>query len=319
MITFILYYDGRKVARCHKAAEIDKILGNKKANVWIDIKDPDLKDINFLKKKFNFHTLALEDCMNFNQRAKLDDYINNCFIVMHSASLENHEINFNELDIFMGKNFIVTIHPKNSEPVDKVKEKVEKKVMVMEKGSDFLLYSLLDELVDTYFPVTSKLDDKIDELEVEVFKEATPELISELSQIRSTCLMLKRSVAPQRDLINMLLRKPEFIKPRTMLYFKDVYDHMYRVSEAVDSFRDSINVAVESYHSTASNRMNEIMKVLTVIATIFMPLTFIAGVYGMNFTFMPELDWAYGYPAVLLLMLAMGIVMMLYFKKKKWL
>lgn len=321
MIDFILHYDGKKVKRCYKANEIGAIVKKKDNVIWIDIKDPSIKDINFLKKKFNFHTLALEDSINFNQRPKLDNYVDNYFLVMHSTLFKGDEVHLNEIDMFLGKNFLITIHPNDAISIKNVKSKIEKRVMILEKGPDFLMYSLIDSIVDTFFPVVNKIDDIVDELEDEIYKNPSPDIMNRLGHLKTNSMILKRSAGQQRDVVNMLIRDSTsaFIKPRTSLYLKDVYDHLYRISETIDTVRDLINTSMDAYLSSVSNKMNEIMKVLTVIATIFIPLTFIAGIYGMNFNVMPELDWQYGYPLVLGIMLAVALGMVMYFKRRQWL
>lgn len=289
-----------------------------KGNIWIDIIDPNKEDMEFLKKHFDFHKLALEDCLHSIQRPKLDDYNSFYFIVTHSIEFENEKLRSIELDFFLGKNFLVTSHFEDMECVEEAKKRLEKRVDIG-KSSDFLLYTILDILVDELFPLVDKIDDEIDSLEKRILKRPTQELINKMFHLKRNSLLFRRVVAPQRDVVALFAKRDSSLIPQEhTIYFMDIYDHLYRICETIDTFRDMIASMMESYLTVISNRMNEIMKTLTIIATIVLPLTLITGIYGMNFAFMPELQWEYGYPAALLLMAIIAAIMLIYFRTKKW-
>ncbi len=315
MIQSIIYADKNRIRQINQK-ELPKL---KKKNIWIDIIKPDKNDIEFLKKRFKFHKLALEDCLHAIQRPKIDDYGNYYFIAMHSFYQENKKIKSSELDMFLGKNFIITVHEKNLEFLEDFRSRLNKNPALLLKGADVILYNILDNMVDSFFPVIDEINNSLDKVEDEIFRNPKQQIISKLFHLRRNSLIIRKSVAMQREVVDMLISgDARFIQQGTVLYLRDVYDHLYRIYETTDTIRDTISSALESYLSTISNRMNEIMKTLTIIATIVLPLSLVAGIYGMNFANMPELNWQYGYYAVLLLMLFIGSVMLLYFRKKRW-
>lgn len=315
MIQSIVYADKNRIMEANQK-DMPKLM---KKNIWIDIINPDKNDTEFLKKHFKFHKLALEDCLHAIQRPKLDDYGNYYFIVMHSFYREEKKVKSAELDIFLGKNFLITVHEKKLGFIDDIKGKLNKNPMLISKGVDVTIHSILDSMVDGLFPIVDEISDSLDKVEDEIFRNPKQQIVNKLFHLRRNSLTIRKSVALQREVVNMLISgDARFIQQGTVLYFRDVYDHLYRIYETTDTIRDTISSALESYLSTISNRMNEIMKTLTIIATIVLPLTLIAGIYGMNFNYMPELNWHYGYYTVLLLMLSIGIVMLLYFRKRGW-
>ncbi|MFH0832430.1 MAG: magnesium/cobalt transporter CorA [Candidatus Aenigmatarchaeota archaeon] len=290
-----------------------------KGKVWIDILNPNKEDMEFLKKHFNFHKLALEDCVHSIQRPKLDDYGSFYFIVTHSVEFEKEKLRSVELDFFLGKNFLVTAHSEKMKCIDEAKERLEKASFILGKSPDFLLYTIMDILVDDLFPLVDRLDDEIDSIEKRIMKNPSNELINRMFHLKRNSLLLRKIIAPQRDVIAMFAKRDSSLIPSEhTIYFMDIYDHLYRICETIDTFRDMISSMMESYLTVISNRMNEIMKTLTIISTIVLPLTLIVGIYGMNFQFMPEMEWEYGYPAVLFLMLAITAVMLVYFRWRKW-
>ncbi len=311
MIQFIAYVDKNRV-------KISKKLPRNK-KVWIDISTPDKNDMEFLRKHFRFHKLALEDCMHAIQRPKIDDYGNYYFIVMHSFYHEEKKTKSAELDMFLGKNFIITVHEKRLDFIEETKNKLGKNPAMLSRGADFMMYVVLDAMVDGLFPIIDGISESLDKVEDEIFRNPTQHVVRRLFHLRRNSLTIRKSVALQREVVNMLVSgDARFIQQSTILYLRDVYDHLYRIYETTDTIRDTISSSLESYLSTISNRMNEIMKTLTIIATIVLPLSLVAGIYGMNFANMPELNWQYGYSAVLLLMLFIGVVMLIYFRKRRW-
>lgn len=300
-----------------KKAGIDQLARHKKKVIWIDIKNPTKEDMDFLKDNFNFHKLALEDCIHAIQRSKLDDYEDYYFIAMHSFSYSK-KLAVQELDIFLGENYIITVHKGNVKCIDVVKERLGKSP-ILQRGVDFALYVMLDIMVDGLFPITDKTNDLLDSLENEIFNNPEKDIVNRLFNLRRDILTLRKYTSPQREVLNLLTRgDSKFIQSRTIPYMRDIYDHLYRIAENIDISRDIITSSFESYLSTISNRMNDIMKTLTVITTLLLPMTVITGIYGMNFNFMPELKWQYGYLFAIGLMISVGAAMLFYFRKKGW-
>lgn len=290
---------------------------------WWDLFNITNDETLILSEKFHFHPLAIEDCIADVHYPKVDYYESYLYMVMHGVDLDaSKEDGFTpkELDVFLGKEYLVTYHEKDSRSIEEVKRRIREKVPLFEFGLDFLLYSIIDVMVVHYLPVLESIEDQLDNTEEEIFSNARPDLLRHILALKRTVLRLKKTVFPQREVINHLARNEyEFVQTRTQAYFRDVYDHLYRMAEMTESFRDMSTAMVEAYLSTVSNRMNEIMKVLTTITTIFMPLTVITGIYGMNFKHMPELEWRFGYFVVLGIMAAVVLSLLSYFKKKRWL
>lgn len=320
----IFYRPGR--ARAGKevsASQLPRCLADRQGLLWVDFQDPSPQEISILSNPFAFHSLAIEDCLSLElQHPKIDDYEDYVFLIFH-AVLPDFPLDITdtvELNIFVGRNFLVTYHRTAVKSLSRVWERKERDERVMSRGSHFLLYTLLDTLVDDYLPLLDRMDDIIDGIEREVFHNPTQETLSRIFSAKRDTLYLRRVLAPQREVL-LRLSRGEFalIKEPAYIYFRDVYDHMVRVIDANDALRDLVNGALDTYLSVFSNRMNEVMKTLTIVATVILPLSLIAGIYGMNFQFMPELNWRYGYFAVLGIMLVVGAGMLLYFRRRGWL
>ena len=320
----LLFYE--KSGQCHIVHDIKKIaqhIDKKDELIWLNAEKPTEKDMTFLQEHFGFHPLAIEDCMTTIQRPKIDRYDGYLFIVLHAANLGPHKDKATslEVDIFIGANYIVTVHMKPIKSISSSRERCIKNPKMLSRGPAYLFYNIADALVDNYFPILEKLDKEIEKLEQKLFKEGSIENINKILSIKETVLTLRRFVGPQRDIVNFLARgdyQPT-IPNDLSIYFRDITDLSARISDTLDSYRDVLTSILSGYTSVASNRLNEIMKVLTVIATIMMPLTLISGIYGMNFKYMPELQWKYSYFLTLFFMFAIGVGMLLYFKHKKWL
>ncbi|MBE4907613.1 magnesium/cobalt transporter CorA [Bacillus luteolus] len=284
---------------------------------WVDFDQPTDKEILELEKTFHFHPLAIEDCIHKLQRPKLDYYEDFTFFVvhsLHSADEEKEEINF-----FVGANYFVSFHHHESMEVTEVWDKLISSKHLDNWNQYLIFYNVLDKIVDNYFPIIYRLEDNLNDLENNEKKESMDKLLDQLFDIRHSFLHLRHTVIPMRDLLYRLLnseRLGQLLERRE--YFSDIHDHLLKLSEMIDSNREVTNDIRDSYLSINSHQTNRVMKVLTVITTIFMPLTFIAGIYGMNFEYMPELTWRYGYFATLSLMLTIGLGMFFWFKKKGW-
>ena len=290
---------------------------------------PTEADYKILEKNFSFHPLSLEDCRKSIELPKIDTFENYLFIVLYSAPGISESIKFEkrEIDFFVGKNSLVTIHKFKSEAIDYQIEKIENNKNGMTITADFLMYEIIDYFVDLHFPVLDKWEDFIEELEEDIIQNKhKKDALKQIMRIKKELLRLRKSIAPQIDVINKFTKKDfPFIKPRTSMYFKDVYDHLMRIYSEIETQRDllknvfdSHTIIISKQMTETSNKMNQVMQKLTIIATIFMPLTFITGVYGMNFKNMPELYWKYGYFLILAIMIGVGVMMYVFFRKRKW-
>jgi magnesium transporter len=291
---------------------------------WINIDG--LHEVEILEKlgrQFELHPLMLEDILNTDQRPKFDDFDKHIFIVLKMLSFdeETQAVESEQISLVLGENFVISFQERVGDVFDPIRERIRNdKGRIRKMGPDYLMYALLDAIVDNYFLILEKLGDKIEGMEDELVGNPTQKTLQQIHYLKKEMIYLRRSVWPLRELISGMERtESSLIKKSTNAYLRDLYDHTIQVIDTVETFRDMVSGMLDTYLSSLSNRMNSIMKVLTIIATIFIPLTFVAGVYGMNFVYMPELKWRWGYPAVLLVMLIIVAAMLLYFKRKKWL
>lgn len=287
---------------------------------WIDFSEPTTEESGLLSSFFGFHPLAIEDCLHVLQRPKLDYYEEYQFLVLHAMNPET--LNTVEVDLFIGSNYLVSYHKKPLVEVDQAWDKMQSRThdrKIWSQGPYAAAYMIIDSLVDNYFPCVYSIEDDLDELEKKGSRESVELLMNQVFMLRSRLLKLRRTIVPMRDLMYRVLNSQHIQgekEPR--VHFSDIYDHLLKLSEMIDSNREMTADLRDSYISLNSNRMNGIMKTLTVITTVFMPLTLIAGIYGMNFVNMPELEWKYGYFFVLGIMAALGIWMILAFMKRGW-
>jgi len=291
---------------------------------WININglhDTDL--IHKIGTHFNLHPLVLEDIVHTGQRPKMEDFDDYLFIVLKMLyhCKDTREVRAEQVSLILGKNFVLSFQESEGDVFDPVRERIRKsRGRIRKQGSDYLLYSLMDAVVDNYFVVLEKIGGKTEALEELLMTDPRPEALAAIHSLRSETIFLRRSVWPLRDVIIGLEKgEPGLISEPVTLYFRDVYDHTIQVAETIETCRDLVSGMHDMYLSVVSNRMNEIMKVLTIIATIFIPLTFIAGIYGMNFKYMPELEWRWSYPAIWITIVFVAGVMVFYFRKKRWL
>jgi magnesium transporter len=281
---------------------------------WVDFDAPAEEEAILLKTHFSFHPLAIEDCLHFLQRPKLDYYDGYDFFVLHT--LNQTSLTPEEVDAFVGENFIVTFHLSSSPEIELVRQKLIGDHNILSKGSLYVFYLMMDKIVDEYFPIIYTIEDNLSEIET---KEANQNLIEEVFEIRGQLLKLRRTVFPMRELLYRILNSERVIIPKEeRVYFMDIYDHLLKLSEMIESNREMTTDVRDSYLSLNSNRMNNIMKTLTVMTSIFIPLTFIASIYGMNFQYIPELSWRWGYFGVLGVMFVVGSCMLLGLWSKGW-
>jgi magnesium transporter len=271
---------------------------------------------------FGIHPLVLEDILNTGQRPKVEDFGDYIYIVLKMLySEDNGEIAEEQLSLVLGPTFVISFQEREGDVFDPVRERIRNgRGRIRKMGSDYLAYALIDSVVDNYFIVLEKLGEEIEFLEEELVTNPTTETLQVIHNLKRELVFLRRSVWPLRESISGLERGASaLIQESTGVFLRDVYDHTIQVIDTVEIFRDIVSGMLDIYLSSVSNRMNEVMKVLTIIATIFIPLTLIVGIYGMNFQYMPELQWRWGYPMVWLVMLAIVALMAVYFRRKGWL
>ena len=289
--------------------------------VWADVSDPTSSDFEELAEEFGFHPLSIEDCRNEHQRPKIEEFPGYYFIVLYEAQLAgpNDRLELRELNIFLGKNYLVTVHSRPIRAIDTATRLWHEWLDQADHGAGLVAYLLIDAIVDDYLPLLDLVSERMDNLEDSIFGEWRAEVIEDIFGIKKKLLYLRRSITPLRDVFNTMLRREQPIFPREIhVYFQDVYDHLIRVADTIDTLRDMLSSTMDAYLSVSGNRMNKIMKRLTSISTILMSVTLIAGLYGMNFTFMPELRWRYGYVYALLSMVGVGLALYWYLKKVEW-
>jgi magnesium transporter len=276
-----------------------------------------------LGQQAGIHPLVLEDISSIGQRPKADDYESQLYIVLRMLSYNeaSEQVDEEQVSILLGSGYVISFQEEPGDVFDPVRQRIRSgKGRLRSRPADYLAYALIDAIVDEYFVVLEKVGDKLEELEAEVMSGPTRQTMNAIHRFKRELLVMRKAVWPLRDVLNGLLRDDcELISDNTRIFLRDAYDHVVQVIDTVETMRDIVSGLIDLYLSTTGNRMNEIMKVLTIIATIFIPLTFVAGVYGMNFDVMPELHWPWGYPAVLLLMAGVVVVMLMYFRRQKWL
>jgi magnesium transporter len=309
----------------HDPKEIKAFIGRYPV-LWVNVNGlGDAKLIGQLGELFGLHRLALEDVVNTGQRAKMEDYDNHLFIVSRMATLDEQLLT-EQISLFLGEKFVLTFQEHEGDCLDCIRERIRKATgRIRKAGPDYLAYTLLDTIIDHYFPVLEKYSEHLEIMEDQVIENPEKEMVSRIHQIKRELMTLRRAVWPQREMINSLMRESTpFIAADTHIYLRDGYDHVIQIIDMLENYRELASGLMDAYLSSVSNRMNEVMKVLTIFAAIFIPLTFIAGIYGMNFDpevspfNMPELKWFWGYPLALTLMAVMAITMLVYFYKKGW-
>jgi magnesium transporter len=322
----ILDYDENSVRENNKAALAECLAFRDSASVtWIDIEG--LQDIPLLESLgscYGLHPLILEDILNTDQRPKSDDMESYIYVVLKMLDFDpaSLEIVSEQVSIVFGRNYVISIQEGHEGDLfEPLRERIRGgKGRIRKLGPDFLAYSLLDTIIDHYFLILEKFAERIEMLEEDLVNDPRPETLHQIHHLKREMIFLRKSAWPLREVANVLEKsESELIHPSTKIFLRDIYDHAIHIIDSIETYREMLASMLDIYLSSVSNRMNQVMKVLTVIATIFMPLTFLAGVYGMNFKFMPELGWPWGYPLVLLIMLGVGGVMFYFFKKKNWL
>lgn len=298
--------------------DISEHIGKAGCLVWVDVVDPTPGDLEQIQREFSLHPLAMEDATKHGQRPKLDKYPTHAFVVAYSASLA-------EVDFFVGDGWLVSVRAKGDDgqpwPLDVARRRFERSGPE-EATSGYLLYLLLDDLVDGYFDHTDAAEDRLESIEDAIFGEEETErqMQQDLYELRRDLVAFRRRVQPLREVVSALLRREvEWIDPVALIHFQDVYDHVLRAVDQLDSQRELLNNAVDAHLAIVSNRMNQVMKTMTSWGAILLGSTLVAGIYGMNFEHMPELHWQYGYPYALGIMVLITLVGYRYFRRRDWL
>ncbi|MCO1601875.1 magnesium/cobalt transporter CorA [Desulfosporosinus nitroreducens] len=296
---------------------LDSLVENDFQWYWVDFNNPSEPEIDWLRKYFNFHPLSIEDSIYSLNKPKLDYYEGYSFFILNA--LKRDTLGPTEISLFVDQNYIISFHTESLTEIDEAWERVTGERSNWEKGPSFVAYQILDKIVDQYFPAVYEIEDKLDRIDSNLDNKSSHKLLDDVFQIRGDLLKLRRIVTSMRDLLYRILnseRLPSFKEHK--LYFSDIHDHLLKLTDMIESNREITSDLRDSYLSMNSNWMNKNMMVLTVITTIFIPLNFVAGIYGMNFVNMPELNWKYGYFIVLGVMIGIGISMFLWFKRKGW-
>ncbi|MDE0327116.1 MAG: magnesium/cobalt transporter CorA [Candidatus Poribacteria bacterium] len=291
---------------------------------WIHIEGiHDTQMVEEIGENFGVNFLVLEDLMSPTHLPKIEVYEDHVFIILKSLDYDtaSARVSREQISLIIGSNFVLSLQENYSEIFTSIQNRLRNaQGRIRRMQSDYLAYALIDVIVDNYFIVLDEIGERIESVEEEAITNPTPEVLTKINILRKELLLLRRPILPLRDVIDAILHdETPLLNENTHLYFRDVYDHLIQVIQLLEMLRTAVSELFDTYTSAVSHRMNEVMKVLTIVATFFIPLTFIAGIYGMNFKFMPELEMHWGYPAVLLVMAAIGIVMFIYFKLRKWL
>ena len=297
---------------------------NSISNTWINLNGLNhVNEIEKLGKLYKLHPLVLEDIVNISQRPKIDEYDDYLFVVLKMLYYDDNEkIASEQVSFILGKNYVLSFQESEGDVFDGVRNRIRQaKGRVRSLNADYLLYVLIDAVVDHYFSVIEVLGNKIEDFETAIFAgEATDDVSKNIQNLKREILRVRRAIFPLREVISRIEKNENaLIQKKTITYYRDVYDHLIQVSENIDIYREMIWSLMEMYMTTISNKMNEVMKVLTIMASIFIPLTFIAGIYGMNFHNMPELSYKYSYYILWAVMILLFFGMLYYFKRKKWL
>lgn len=318
---------------CYTAETLDEVsdatledfnrLTNDKNVTWLNVNGVhDISAIEAIGQYFNLHPLTLEDIVNTTQRPKAEEFDDYIFLVLKMAAYNEaeKEIEVENVSLVLGKGYVISFQEREGDVFGAVRTHIRSaKGRIRKSGADYLVYSLMDAVVDEYFAAIEKTGERIEDMDDDVILDPRPAHVQEIHHLKRNVLFLRKSVWPLREEVAALEKSDsKLIEKPTRAYLRDLYDHTIQVIDMVETYRDILGGLHDTYLSSVNNRMNDIMKVLTIIATIFIPLTFIAGVYGMNFKYMPELEWKWGYFASLAIMAVMALGMLVYFKRKGW-
>jgi magnesium transporter len=320
-VTTRCYRGGRLEESQFDPAKVSEMLRDTRNLLWVDVDEPTDEDIAMLGTEFGFHPLTLEDLQHPHQRPKIEQFDTYFFVVAYGVTMTNRVPVANEVAMFVGHNYLVTVRKPPGLDLGPAIKRWESHADLASEGGGFLLYILLDEIVDGYFDVLERLEGRAEDIEDQVFGSGMPETVqNEIFRLKKDLLKFRRGVAPLREVLDVLQRRTvDVVTERLEPYYRDVYDHVLRVTDFVDSLRDLLSSALEASLAVVSNRLNEVMKKLTSWAAIILVPTLIAGIYGMNFDHMPELNWVIGYPLALAFMALSAAVLWRMFRRRGWL
>lgn len=285
---------------------------------WYDYQAPTPEQLDALQSQYDLHPLAMEDVRTFDERAKVLDFGNYLFITIHSLTRHNGEMHDHEVEVFLGRDYLITIHGEPMSDIDHALKRFLADPKRQDLGPDFFLFLIADEMTNALFPMLDVMDDEIDKVEEETLNRATPKTLNRIFQLKQEFIQMRRSVAPMRDVMNTLAgTRYGLVDAKTALYFRDVYDRLSRIYELIETARDLLGNALDTYLSVQSNRLNEVTKTLTIIATIFLPISFIVGWGGMNFELMPFREQTVFW-IVNLSLIVVPAGMLVYFKRRGW-
>jgi len=321
----IMDYDADRIDEIPEATldDIKKCMARDSVT-WVNVSGiHDTAIVEAVGRLYHLHPLALEDIVNTRHRAKLDDYENHLFLVLKMVIQEPETIRivFEHVCLVIGPDYLISFQEREGDVFGPVRERLRKtKGRIRKSGPDYLGYALMDMIVDHYYEVLDQLGEEIEAIQEEALSNPTAKMRRAIHDARRQVVVLRKTIWPLREIVAGLLRgESKLFQDGTMIFLQDVYDHVVQVIDTVETYRDLLTGAMETYMSSVSNKMNETMKVLTIMATLFIPLTFLAGVYGMNFKYMPELEWRYAYPSFWGIVLVVFLAMLLWFKNKNWL
>lgn len=323
MEIFIYREGAAGVEESTDAALLPELLANPKTVVWVDLEAPTADDEKILTDVFRFHHLTLEDARETRNHPKVEAFPEYLFFIVHGVKNETNSYNFvtKELDGYLGKNYVVTYHHENFRAIDAVKRQIRSTPYICSRGADYLLHQILDQIVDLYIPIVDDFDQSINEIEERIFrmKKADNRVLEEIMDLKRSVNRLIRITSKQLNVIYRLAHGEFPLISRDVLpFFRDVYDHLARVSDLAENYRDLVGGLLDIHFSIVANRTNDVMKVMTIFSAIMLPLSLIAGIYGMNFENMPELKTRYGYFLALATMAVVALGLLIYFWRKGW-
>ena len=306
-------------------ARIREIVQSGQGELWVDIDSTSNHQHALLEKVFEFHPLSVEDTLSPGTRVKLEEYDRYLFVVMAGLSWDDatpdpFDLETQNLYFFLGKNFLVTVHAVASRSCDSARDRFIRNPDLMSRGVEMAMHHIIDQSVDHFFPLVEQLNGLVDGLEEKLFQQFDPDLIHQIFKAKRSAFAFRRHIGPLRDVLNILTNRPcAYVRHETQLYYRDVYDHTIRITESVDATRDLLGGVLETYLSQTSNRMNQVMKQLSIVATIALPLIVVGGIYGMNFQHLPLTDHPWGFYWALGMMAAVSVVIVGWLKKNRWL
>ncbi|HEV8370076.1 MAG TPA: magnesium/cobalt transporter CorA [Pyrinomonadaceae bacterium] len=323
MDIFVYSNGSDEVEELHDVQLIPELLKDENLMFWVDFEAPTEADDRILLNLFKFHPLTVEDCRANRHHPKVEEFPDYLYFIVHAIRTDSSPDRFNtvELDGYLGRNFVITYHHEQFASIEKVKQSVRVSPVTCQRGAPFLLHHIIDNIVDEYLPVMDDFDERINDLEDNIFSLRRPnnEILEEILGLKRSLLRVKRISSKQLEVLyRMSHGQFKLISGPVLPFFRDIFDHLVRVTDLAESYRDLISGSLEAYLSVVSNRLNEIMKVLTIFSAIMLPLTFIAGVYGMNFDNMPELHSRFGYYAIWALMIVVAVGMLYFFWRRGW-